>query len=202
MATQEYPQLQPPGPGGPSPAIPPGYQLVPATSAAIPPLPPRSRGTGFWVGVTAAITVGVVAALLLGFFIGRGTRLSNAVVQSKITQQSQTDQLAQLTALDQQKTTFQRDEAQAITSARHNAYNQGYHAGYSSGQQSGYQSGAAAASAQAAANAQATQSYQTQLAAYDACLFNPTSSQKTTCMPALTPQLASVSTTSSRVGRM
>lgn len=145
MSTQEYPQLPPAG-GGVAPAAPaypahPGYYQQPMQPAAVPPIPPSGRSTGFWIGVSTALTLGIVGALLIGFFIGRGTRLSNELVQSKIVQQSQADQIAEQQALDSQKATFQAAEARAVSAARKNAYSEGQEKGFTAGQQAGYNSG-------------------------------------------------------------
>lgn len=145
MSTQQYPQLPGPMPGGapaaPTYGAPPAYYGPPTHPAPVPPLPPQGRSTGFWVGISAAIALGIVAALLIGFFIGRGTRLSNDSVQGKIVEQSQADQIAEQQALDSQKTTFTRDEARAIASARKNAYSAGQTAGFTAGQQQGFSNG-------------------------------------------------------------
>lgn len=146
MGTQEYPQLHTPsagasgalsGYGAPAPA----YYGPPGQPAPVPPIPPRSRSTGFWVGISAAITLGVVAALLIGFFIGRGTRLSNDSVQGKIVEQSQSDQIAEQQALDVQKATLATNEARAVAAARRSAYSAGQTAGYTAGQQAGFSNG-------------------------------------------------------------
>src|SRR5438874_713073 len=103
MSTQEYPQLE--RPGGPpawSYPAPPAYYGPPGAPATVPPIPPRSRSAGFWVLVSAAITFGIVVAILVGFFIGRGTRLSNDSVQGRLIQQSQADQISEQQALDRQ----------------------------------------------------------------------------------------------------
>ena len=131
MSTQQYPQLPSAGPG-PAPA-PNGYASQPAYYGppgppgppAVPPIPPAGRSTGFWVGISAAIAIGVVAALLIGFFIGRGTRLSNESVQSKVVQQSQSDQIAEQQALDQQRSALAAKQAHAVAVARHDAYTAG-----------------------------------------------------------------------------
>ena len=146
MSTQEYPQLQGPStPGGP-PAPPSAYSSHPAyygppPPAAVPPLPPGSRSTGFWIGVTGAIALGIVGTLLIGFFIGRGTRLSNESVQGKITQQSQSDQIAEQQALDNQKAVYAAAEARAVSAARKSAYSEGHQAGFTAGQQQGFSTG-------------------------------------------------------------
>lgn len=145
MSTQEYPQLQGPATGVPPAASSypahPAYYGPPLHPAAVPPIPPPARSTGFWIGVSAAITLGIVGALLIGFFIGRGTRLSNESVQGKITQQSQADQIAEQQALDTQKTAFAASEARAVSAARKAAYSEGQQAGYTAGQQQGFSSG-------------------------------------------------------------
>ncbi len=145
MSTQEYPQLQPPGAGAP-PAAPayggqPAYYGPPMQPATVPPIPPSGRSTGFWIGVSTALTLGIVGALLIGFFIGRGTRLSNESVQGKIVQQSQSDQIAEQQSLDSQKTAFAAAEARAVSTARKNAYSEGQEKGFSAGQQAGFNSG-------------------------------------------------------------
>src|ERR1017187_925876 len=97
---------------------------------SVPPIPPPGRSTGFWIGVSAAITIGIVGALLIGFFIGRGSRLSNESVQSKIVQQSQADQIAEQQALDSQKAAFTANEARAVSAAKKSAYSEGQQAGF------------------------------------------------------------------------
>jgi flagellar biosynthesis/type III secretory pathway protein FliH len=109
--------------------------------AGVPPIPPARRSTGFWIGVSAAITIGIVGAVLIGFFIGRGSRLSNESVQSKIVQQSQADQIAEQQALDSQKAAFTASEARAVSAAKRTAYTEGQQAGFTAGQQQGYTSG-------------------------------------------------------------
>jgi hypothetical protein len=145
MGTQEYPQLQGPASGDPPTAPvylgPAAYYGPPMHPAGVPPIPPRARSNGFWVGISAAVALGIVGALLIGFFIGRGTRLSNDSVQGKIIQQSQADQIAEQQALDNQKAVFARNEARAITSARKNAYSAGQTAGFTAGQQQGFSNG-------------------------------------------------------------
>src|SRR4051812_40041247 len=99
--TQQYPPIAPnhsavmPVQNG----VPPAYQ--PSPYGPVPVVPPQ-RGSGFWVGITAAIATGVILALLAGFFIGRGTRLSNSQAQDKINQQSLSDRITQQRALDGQ----------------------------------------------------------------------------------------------------
>jgi hypothetical protein len=148
MSTQQYPQLPGAAPGSaPAPngyASQPAYYGPPAPlgpPASVPPIPPPGRSTGFWVGISCAIAVGVVAALLIGFFIGRGTRLSNESVQGKIVQQSQSDQIAEQQALDQQRSALAAKQARAVAEARHNAYAAGRTAGFSAGQQAGFNTG-------------------------------------------------------------
>ncbi|HEY3758493.1 MAG TPA: hypothetical protein VGL37_01935 [Solirubrobacteraceae bacterium] len=96
---------------------------------------------GFWIGVSSALTLGIVGALLIGFFIGRGTRLSNESVQGKIVQQSQADQIAEQQALDNQKTAFASAESRAVSAARRTALSEGQEKGFAAGQQAGYSSG-------------------------------------------------------------
>jgi hypothetical protein len=150
MSTQEYPQLPGGGPGGPPPMgptyshYPAYYGPPPMHPATVPPLPPPPRSTGFWVGISGAVALGIVAMLLVGFFIGRGTRLSNESVQAKITQQSQADQIAEQQALDKQSASLQEQKARAVVAARHNAREEGRSEGFKSGQESGYQNGHAA----------------------------------------------------------
>src|SRR5690348_18314392 len=108
MSTIQQPQLPGGGPGQvpayAQPAMPTAYGAPPP--GAVPPMPPQGRSAGFWVGITAAITAGVIAALLVGFFIGRGTRLSNDSVQGKLTQQQQADLIVQQKALNDQRATM------------------------------------------------------------------------------------------------
>jgi hypothetical protein len=145
MSTQEHPQLQGPAAAG-VPAAPgypahPAYYGPPMQPAAVPPIPPSGRSTGFWIGVSTALTLGIVGALLIGFFIGRGSRLSNASVQSKIVQQSQSDQIAEQQSLDTQKAVFASAEARAVSAARKTAFSEGQEKGFTAGQQAGYSSG-------------------------------------------------------------
>src|SRR5581483_8315549 len=168
--TQQYPPLPPANGGG----LPPGngggpYGLAPPHSypaapyqptayGYVPPVPPR-RSPGFWVGITAAIATGVILALLAGFFIGRGTRLSNGEAQSKITQQAQADQIAEQQALSSQKAIDQTAQARAVSSARRSGESAGLREGRIQGQQQGYQQGQAAGYSQGQAAGQA-QGYQ------------------------------------------
>ncbi len=145
--TQQYIQL-PPGyapPNGMPVPMPgagyPGMPMQPAPWGAVPVVPPAKRSAGFWVGITAAIAAGVILALLAGFFIGRGTRLSNDAVQGKITEQSQADQIAQQKQLSDQKAADQTAENRAVTTASTQNYNRGHAAGYTDGYQKGYSTG-------------------------------------------------------------
>ena len=146
MSTQQYPQL-PRGTPGPPPASvyhgQPVHYGPPGPPAHVPAVPPRPKSTGFWVGISAAIALGIVAALLMGFFIGRGTRLSNEDVQSKITAQSQADQIAEQQALEKQKEAAQKSQAAAVSAAKQNAYSEGQQAGFTQGQQAGFSNGQA-----------------------------------------------------------
>jgi flagellar biosynthesis/type III secretory pathway protein FliH len=107
----------------------------------VPPIPPAPKSTGFWVGISTAITLGIVGALLIGFFIGRSTRLSNENVQGKIVQQSQADQIAEQQALVSQKTAFTAAMARAVSAAKRSAYSEGQQNGFTAGQQAGFTSG-------------------------------------------------------------
>ncbi len=156
--TQQYPPL-PPGNGGGHYAVSPqatypaaAYQ--PSPYGYVPPVPPR-RGPGFWVGITAAIATGVILALLSGFFIGRGTRLSNEEAQSKITQQAQADQIAAQQALSSQKAVDQTAQARAVGAARRSGESAGLREGRIQGQQQGYQQGQQAGYSQGQAAGQA-----------------------------------------------
>src|SRR5437763_6868009 len=118
--TQQFPPLPPPNGGGTPPVAQASVPMVPYSPAQygpVPAVPPR-RGAGFWVGITAAITAGVVLSLLAGFFIGRGSRLSTSNVQGQITQQAQADQIAQQQSLAAQKAADQTAEDKAVTQAR------------------------------------------------------------------------------------
>ena len=155
----QNPQLPPSSGGyyGP-PAAPPTMQYpaypgvmgpqmiaVPPT----PPPPPASRGTGVWIAITAAVTAGIVASLLLGFFIGRDTRLSNSEVQSKINQQATADQISQERALNnlrrelnrRQQSTINRVSARAEARGRREGRAQGEREGFASGQNQGFSQG-------------------------------------------------------------
>ena len=149
----------PPGGNGAPPAqpytyAPPGHPtgaFVPL--APVPPVPPPGRSAGWWVGITAAVTAGVIVALLGGFFIGRETRLSNDEVQSRIDAQAQTDQVAQERALnDQRRDMLRRQrtlvgrvsakaEARGLRQGREEGYDQGQSVGFSQGQTQGYTQG-------------------------------------------------------------
>jgi hypothetical protein len=145
MSTQEYPQLHGPtaagAPVAPGYAPHPAYYGPPMQPATVPPIPPAGKSTGFWIGISGAVALGIVGTLLIGFFIGRGTRLSNESVQSKITQQSQADQISEQQALDTQKTAFASAEARAVSAARKTAYSEGHQAGFTAGQQQGFSTG-------------------------------------------------------------
>jgi hypothetical protein len=169
-------QLPPPNGGIPPTAVHPGgYPAAPypALYGPIPAVPPR-RSAGFWVGVTAAIAAGVVLALLGGFFIGRGTRLSNGDVQGKITQQAQADQIAQQQALSAQKAADQTAADQAVGQAQKNGETaglrqgrtQGQQQGFQQGQQAGYQQGQAAGQSQGYQQGQQTGFSQGQSSGY------------------------------------
>jgi hypothetical protein len=144
MSTIHHPQLPPPGaaqmPGYPDAnGVPSAY--VAGAQRPVPPMPPRARSAGFWVGATAAITAGVIAALLIGFFIGRGTRLSNDDVQGKLTQQQQADLIVQQKALNDQRTTMLTRQSKLLASARATSRAAGLREGRTEGRQQGYSSG-------------------------------------------------------------
>jgi hypothetical protein len=151
-------QLPPPNGGTPPSSVQSApYPALPFAPqyAAIPVVPPR-RGAGFWVGITAAIAAGVVLALVAGFFIGRGSRLSNTDVQSKITQQAQADQIGEQQALSAQKAADQTALDKAVSGAQKNGEAsglrqgqiQGQQQGFAQGQQAGYQQGQATGQSQ------------------------------------------------------
>ena len=156
MHTSEYRQL-PPTSGGPPPAVGYGYAPAPAQhmapGPAVPPVAPQGRSPGWWVGITAAATVGVLLALLAGFFIGRGTRLSNEDVQARIDAQAQTGQLAQERALnDQRRDLLRRQrtlvgrvsakaEARGRREGRERGFDEGQNAGFTQGQSTGFTQG-------------------------------------------------------------
>lgn len=156
--TQQYPPLPPGNGGGPYLVTAPhGYAAAPYQQSPygyVPPVPPR-RSPGFWVGITAAIATGVILALLAGFFIGRGTRLSNGEAQSKITQQAQADQISEQQALSNQKALDQTAQARAVSAARRSGESAGLREGRIQGQQQGYQQGQAAGYSQGQAAGQA-----------------------------------------------
>jgi hypothetical protein len=151
----DYRQL-PPSAGGPPPAQQYPYAPQPATMppmAPVPPVPPPGRSAGWWVGITAAVTAGVIVALLGGFFIGRGTRLSNEEVQTRINAQAQTDQIAQERALnDQRRDMLRRQrtlvgrvsskaESRGRRQGREEGFNEGQSTGFNQGQAQGYTQG-------------------------------------------------------------
>jgi hypothetical protein len=141
-------------PGPPAPPIaPPGF-----ATAVVPPVPPpKGRGAGFWVGVSAAAAAAAVLLLLGGFFIGRSTRLSDDAVQTKINQQAQADKIATQKALGDQAETLRaerirlvrraadRARGRALTQGRSEGRQQGFGdgqaSGFSQGQSSGYAHG-------------------------------------------------------------
>ena len=155
MHTSEYQQL-PPGTGGPPPV---GYAYAPVAPQSappgmvVPPVPPPGRSPGWWVGITAAATVGVLLALLAGFFIGRGTRLSNDDVQARIDAQAQTGQIAQERALnDQRRDLLRRQrslvgrvsakaEARGRREGRERGFTEGQSEGFAQGQSTGFAQG-------------------------------------------------------------
>ena len=138
--TSEYPQLPPPGQAGYPVVSPYGYAVgQPLPPPAMP--PSGGRSAGYWIGLTAAITAAIILALLGGFFIGRGTRLANDTVQSKITQQSQVDQLAAQRALNDQRTELLASERKAVTGARAAALKSGLRQGRVEGRQQGFREG-------------------------------------------------------------
>jgi len=144
MQAHEYPQLPTPGPG--YPPVPQQYAYMPGQPLpplGVPPTPPSGRSAGFWAAATAAIALAVVIALLSGFFIGRGSRISNEDIQSKLVQQSQLDQLAQQRALNDQRTALDRQRNTALARARSTARASGLREGRLTGVQQGRDSGVA-----------------------------------------------------------
>jgi len=135
----------------------PGGMYMPGAPLGhvFPAVAPRGRSSGFWIGLTSAIAIGVVLALLAGFFIGRGSRLSNDTIQAKITSQSQADQIAQQQALSNQRHSMFLREQKAINRASQHAYSRGHLAGYTAGQNAGYQAGQNSGYSQGQASGQA-----------------------------------------------
>lgn len=143
--TSEFPQL-PQGSGTAPPLVPPGHIAypvgVPMPAQAVPAVPPSpGRSPGFWVAVTAAITIGVVLALLGGFFIGRGSRLSNAEVQNRLTQQQQADLIVQQKTLNDQRTDLLRRQRTLIGRVSSKAEARGRREGVARGRQKGFADG-------------------------------------------------------------
>jgi hypothetical protein len=168
--TQPFPSLPPGNGNGTAVPVPhAGYPLLPYQPSPYGPIPAaqRQRGAGYWVGITAAIATGVILALFAGFFIGRGTRLSNSAAQSKITEQAQSDQIAEQQALSAQKAADQNAQNKAVAQAQKNGEAQGLRQGeiqgqqqgFQQGQQQGYQQGQATGQAQGFQQGQ-TQGYQ------------------------------------------
>ena len=136
------------GPGGMPPAPPNG---------AVPPTPPAPRSSGFWVAVSAAATIGVLAALVIGFFVGQSGRMSDDQVQAKLDGQAKAAQAAQAAALVDQKQDLSRGfatrlqrvinrvsakaEARGRSEGRNEGYAQGQNDGFSQGQNAGYNKG-------------------------------------------------------------
>jgi hypothetical protein len=127
----------------PPPMIPPTMHGPPMT--AVPPMPPtqQGHGAGWWVGVIAAATAVGVLLVLGGFFLGRGTRLSDDSVQTKINQQRQADQISQQKALDAQATTMRHERSVAVRTASDRARARGIRQGRSEGHQQGVSEGEA-----------------------------------------------------------
>jgi flagellar biosynthesis/type III secretory pathway protein FliH len=110
--------------------------------AAVPPMPPQQgHGAGWWVGVIAAATAVAVLLVLGGFFLGRGTRLSDDSVQTKINQQRQADQISQQRVLDAQAATMRKERAAAVKLASDRARARGIRQGRSEGHQQGFVEG-------------------------------------------------------------
>ena len=148
----DYQQL-PPGGSGPLPsygyAYPPGQ---PMQGAPVPPVAPTGRSAGYLVGITAAATAIVILAHVAGFFIGRGTRLSNDEVQARITAQAQADEIARERALNEQRREASRRQgaliarvaAKAEARGRREGRAEGQQRGFTEGQQAGFSAGEAA----------------------------------------------------------
>lgn len=141
--TEPVYQAPPPSPvayqSGP-PAMPPG--VPPMAPAAVPAVPPsQGHGAGWWVGVIAAAAAVAVLLILGGFFLGRGTRLSDDTVQTKINQQRQADQISQQRALSGQADQMRHDKNVAVKSAADRARARGIRQGRSEGRQTGFQEG-------------------------------------------------------------
>lgn len=127
--------IQPPGP----PIGPPGY-----VAPAVPPVPPpKGRGAGFWVGISAAVAAAAVLLLLGGFFIGRSTRLSDDAVQTKINQQAQADKIATQKALTDQAEALRSERIKLVRRAADRARGRGLRQGRSEGRASGFDDGQA-----------------------------------------------------------
>jgi flagellar biosynthesis/type III secretory pathway protein FliH len=102
------------------------------------------------------VATGVVLALLAGFFIGRGSRLSNSDVQSKVTQQAQAGQIAEQQTLSAQKAADQTAMDTAVVQAQKNGETaglregrtEGYQQGQTAGQAQGFQQGQSSGQAQ------------------------------------------------------
>ena len=153
---------QPPGgylvqPGAVPPAWGPGGVPPAPPNGGVPPIPPAERSTGFWVAVSAAATVGVLAALVIGFFVGQSGRMSDSQIQAKLDGQAEAAQAAQAAALVDQKQDLARGfatrlqrvidrvsakaEARGRSQGRNEGYVQGQTDGFSQGQNAGYNKG-------------------------------------------------------------
>lgn len=155
------PSPHPYAPGANSGLVPVGYApgapIAYPAAAPVPPVPPRGRGAGFWVMVTVGIAAGVLGALLAGFFIGQGSRLSDQQVKAKVTAQRHSDDLAKSSALADQRRTLARGfssrlqkiidrvanraEARGVSQGRADGFSQGHSQGFSEGQAAGYNNG-------------------------------------------------------------
>jgi hypothetical protein len=132
--------------GAPGFPTPPGPPMGPSGYAAapVPPVPPpRGRGAGFWVGITAAIAAAAVLLLLFGFFIGRSTRLSDDQVQVKINQQAQADKIATQKALTDQAEALRAERITLVRRAADRARGRGLRQGRSEGREQGFDDGQA-----------------------------------------------------------
>jgi hypothetical protein len=146
QSTIEQPTIVLPAAGAPGPPMPPGPPIAPMgyPTAAVPPVPPpKGRGAGFWVGITAAIAAAAVLLLLAGFFIGRSTRLSDDQVQTKINQQAQADKIATQKALTDQADVLRTERIRLVRRAADRARGRGLRQGRSEGREQGFDDGQA-----------------------------------------------------------
>jgi hypothetical protein len=114
--------------------------------------PKRKRGGRFWAGVILAAVLVVAWVAVAAFFVGQGTRPSDAQVHDRIADRVASERAAagkrRARALDRQEAVLDRRWRAQMRRNTKRAYGDGRANGYRAGRSAGYAAGAAAGRAE------------------------------------------------------